>query len=216
MTPAQFVSQVANLRFVDSFNPYADRCSIHDLEDAPARRSKILADLLTAAERAEIDAIWVGRDLGFRGGRRTGLALTDDVHYPAHLKRWGFSHARPTIGQPVPEKTATVIWNMLDHIPQPVFLWNVFPLHPHEHEAPFTNRAHNAKERRAGTEALHQLIDLLRPKRLIAVGNDAEKALFKLAGSAETIKVRHPSYGGQAEFAKQIRALYDIREPTLL
>ena len=50
---------------------------------------------------AELDAIWVGRDLGYRGGRRTGLALTDDVYFADHLERWGLDVQRPTYGKPV-------------------------------------------------------------------------------------------------------------------
>lgn len=216
MTPIQFVSQISTLRFADAFNPYSDRCSVHDLDDAPMRRSQLLIQMLEMAERVEVDSIWVGRDLGFRGGRRTGLALTDDVHFHDHLSRWGISQTRPTLGQPVSEKTATIIWEMLEYIQTPVFLWNVFPLHPHEPDMPFTNRAHNAKERRAGTEILHQLIRLVRPKRLIAVGNDAEKVLGKISGGAEVVKVRHPSYGGQAMFLRQVRELYGVEKRTLL
>jgi hypothetical protein len=163
-----------------------------------------------------VDALWIGRDLGFRGGRRTGMALTDDVHFHDHLSRWGLSRAKPTVGQPVAERTAKFVWAMLDEISAPVFLWNVFPLHPHERDAPFTNRAHNAKERKAGTEILDELIRLLRPKRLVAVGNDAEKVLGKIAGGRVVSKVRHPSYGGQAEFTCQIQALYGLRVATLL
>jgi hypothetical protein len=54
--------------------------------------SAILTQILQAAEAASVDAIWVGRDLGFRGGRRTGMALTDDVHFHDHLARWGMRH----------------------------------------------------------------------------------------------------------------------------
>ena len=216
MTPIQFVSQISTLRFADAFNPYSDRCPVHDFDDAPVRRSQLLIQMLEMAERVEVDSIWVGRDLGFRGGRRTGLALTDDVHFHDHLSRWGISQTRPTLGQPVSEKTATIIWEMLEYIQTPVFLWNVFPLHPHEPDTPFTNRAHNAKERRAGTEILHQLIRLVRPKRLIAVGNDAEKVLGKISGGAEVVKVRHPSYGGQSMFLRQVRELYGVERRTLL
>lgn len=216
MTPIQFVSQLGALQFANAFNPYSDRCPIHDLDDAPAQRSELLAQILEMAASAEVDALWVGRDLGFRGGRRTGMALTDDVHFHDHLSRWGVSRTKPTVGQPVSERTATIIWEMLERIQAPIFLWNVFPLHPHDHDDPFTNRAHNAKERKAGTEILDQLIRLLRPKRLIAVGNDAEKVLHRIASGANVVKVRHPSYGGQTEFSRQIRELYGVEETTLL
>lgn len=216
MTPRHFVTQLATLRFADAFNPYADRCEIHDLHDAPAQRLRLLEDILEAATSVQIDAVWVGRDLGFRGGRRTGMALTDDVHFHAHLSRWGINRPKPTVGRPVSERTASVIWDKLDQIAEPVFLWNVFPLHPHKPTDPFTNRAHNARERRAGTAILAQLVRLLRPRRLIAVGNDAERALHQVSLELPVLKVRHPSYGGQADFARQIGELYGIRTRTLI
>ena len=212
MTPERFVTSLAKLQFQNTFNPYSGRCAIHDRADAPQRRSLMLIQLLEAALAAEIDAIWVGRDLGYRGGRRTGLALTDDVHVPDHAARWGLNSVRPTRGDAVAERTAAVIWRVLAQIAEPVFLWNVFPLHPHEPNNPFSNRAHNAQERRAGEEVLLQLAILLKPKRLIAVGNDAAKTVRRIATEEEIVQVRHPSYGGQRLFLKQISELYDLEQ----
>lgn len=216
MTPNQFVSNLSALHFPSTFNPYTDKCPVHDLKWAPALRSELLSLMLESARLVEIDAIWVGRDLGFRGGRRTGMALTDDLHFHDHLGRWGIKRAKPTFGQPVSERTASVVWDILGRIKSSIFLWNVFPLHPHNPADPFTNRAHNAKERRAGVEVLEQLIGILRPKRLIAVGNDAKAVLDKIARKETIVKVRHPSYGGQTEFAQQMLELYDLRNRTLL
>lgn len=216
MTPTQFVTQLSTLRFPDTFNPYADQCSVYDVSGAPTRRSELLRQMLDTANGVEIDAIWVGRDLGFRGGRRTGMALTDDVHFHDHLKRWGMTSDKPTLGLPVSERTATVVWDVLSRIQAPVFLWNVFPLHPHLPNAPFTNRMHNAKERRAGIEVLEQLVNFLRPKRLIAIGNDADNVLRLIAQKQPIEKVRHPSYGGQTEFTQRIQTLYKLGAGTLL
>jgi uracil-DNA glycosylase len=99
---------------------------------------------------------------------------------------------------------------MLDQIDTRVFLWNVFPLHPHEPDAPFTNRQHNAAERRAGEEILDMLIDLLRPARIVAIGNNAAAAADRIAGSTEAVGVRHPSYGGQRQFEHEIAELYGL------
>jgi hypothetical protein len=204
------------MRFENAFNPYSDTCPVHDVADAPVQRSHFLGQMLEAASTADVDAIWIGRDLGYRGGRRTGLALTDDVHFGSHLSRWGISNRRPTTGKPVPERTAAAVWDLLDRIACPVFLWNVFPLHPHLPEDWFSNRMHNAGERRAGIEVLSQLVEMLQPQRLIAVGNDAERAALEIASDAKIIKVRHPSYGGQTEFSRQIRELYNIPDNLLL
>lgn len=214
MNTEQFVSNLRGLKFENVFNPYADRCDVHDLEDAPCRRAKALLGMLTAAANTEIDALWIGRDLGYRGGRRTGLALTDDVHLSIHATRWNVSIERATTGSMVAERTAAVIWTMLASVTAQVFLWNVFPLHPHEPGAPFTNRSHNPRERAVGESILAELILILRPRRLVCIGNDAAKAALRLAGLADVVQVRHPSYGGQRDFVSQMGFLYDVRAET--
>src|ERR1700751_176912 len=101
-----FVDAVSALRFVDCFNPYVDRCEIHDRPDAAKRRASALSAIVEMAMREPIDAFWVGRDLGYRGGRRTGLALTDDIHLDRHAKRWDLFAERATVGGPVAERPA--------------------------------------------------------------------------------------------------------------
>ena len=87
MRPTHFVKALAGLTFENAFNPYCNRCAVHDADDAPHRRAEMLRAILEAATETEVDSLWIGRDLGYRGGRRTGLALTDDLHFHTHAER---------------------------------------------------------------------------------------------------------------------------------
>ena len=67
---------------------------------------------------------------------------------------------------------------------------------------------HNIRERQTGEDILYQLIILLRPRRLVPIGNDAASVVGRLRGNQEIFQVRHPSYGGQKVFLKQTREIY--------
>lgn len=209
MTVSKFIEDIKQIRLSNVFNPYSDFCSERDVVDAPELRSEILTAILTCAEQKVLEAIWIGRDLGHLGGARTGLAFTDGSNFNKHLSRWGVSFRQPTL-ESQKERTATMIWRMLDQIKDPVFLWNAFPFHPYNPGNMNSNRAHSKRERRIGEDILVNLIDLIRPARIVAVGNDAELVALRSLPKNRVLKVRHPSYGGQSIFYTQIKELYNL------
>lgn len=217
--PTFVLKELQALHFDNTFNPYSDCCATYDSCESPLMRSTLLLSILEEASCRSVDALWIGRDLGHRGGRRTGLALTDDIRFSSHAERWGVKAYRPTQGTPVTERTASVIWDMLDQIAEDIFLWNVFPLHPHPKDNVFSNRSHKAEERREGERILGLIAQLLRPKRIVAIGNDAAHSALRLFPNLEIEHVRHPSYGGQADFCRQIKQIYSLpdrkRQPEL-
>ncbi len=209
MTLTGFVKKLKYANFPDTFNPYRDRCECCDLYDAAQIRTRNFSNVLKAAADTRIDSLWIGRDLGYRGGRRTGLAFTDDSQLPTVEAYWSVSVRRSTKGKPITERTASVIWSALKDIEQSIFLWNVFPLHPHRRGQPFCNRVHNSKERQWGEQVLLELIELLNPTTLIPVGNDAASVARSIDDKIRVFPVRHPSYGGQCEFLKKIAFFYN-------
>jgi len=207
-----FVERLSDVDLGDVFNPYRDRCEVHDLDDAPRIRRENLIDVLTMWHLVDVDSIWFGRDLGYRGGRRTGLALTDEIAMGSYSRSGAGRVVRATRGLPVAERTAAVIWSVISRLEKPPVLWNAFPLHPHAPGEPFTNRAHSARERVATAWAIEALIERFNKPRLIAIGNDASKALSDLGFEHEL--VRHPSYGGQKEFISRMEATYSLEPET--
>ena len=202
-----FVDAVAALRMDGCFNPYADRYDPFDVEDAPMLRRSNLRHVLSAAARTTVADLWIGLELGHNGGRRTGLAMTDDRHLVAHGTRFGVENRMiaPTKAGPANELTAGVVWEALSKVERPVFLWNVVPVHPHRPSEPLSNRRHTAAEREVCLPYLLELIKLLRPTRIIAVGKEASAALTRTGH--HHVPVRHPAFGGKRRFIEQIAAL---------
>ena len=210
----RFVNKLVDINLENVFNPYIDKCGFHDLADGPVRRTRNLRNALRSAIDNNSESVWIARDLGYRGGRRTGLALTDEAHLPnfSALHK-DIKVRKATKGPVVAERTATVIWKMLDRISDPVFLWNVFPFHPHLPGDPMSNRCHTSKELAHCDHLFNEMLELVRPKKIIAIGANAHASLKKKG--VDGLSVRHPSYGGQNIFINQIEQAYGIDKTTV-
>jgi len=207
MNPRSFVAALAAIDLDSVFNPYIQRCESHDLADGPAVRRRNLRRYLRAVEAMETDTIWMGRDLGYRGGRRTGLALTDEYHLP-HLGAAypGADVAKATRGPAIAERTAAEIWSVILALEHPPLLWNVFPLHPHEINSEFTNRKFSARELARVSDLNQELIQWLGIRRIVCIGQDA--AIYAASFRCDIECVRHPSYGGTTEFREGMKRIY--------
>jgi len=235
MNAELFVNHLSQITFNSVFNPYRDICDEHDHSESPAIRRLNLTQYLNAAVNCGVESVWLGRDCGYRGARRTGIAVTDEITLATLDYMFGISGlakatigepvkertatevwedhmfgisglAKATIGEPVKERTATEVWKIIREIDAKVFLWNIFPFHPFEAENPMSNRRHSAREFNECKELLCYLLEWLQPKMIVAIGADAHKALSRL--EFKVSPVRHPSYGGNFEFADGIRQLY--------
>ena len=221
MTPRSFVAALAEVQLHGVFNPYRDQCEMHDLAGAPAVRRRNLRDYLGAVEELGTDTIWMGRDLGYRGGRRTGLALTDEARLSMFTHSYpGSSPSKATKGPAIAERTAAEIWAVLSRLERPPLLWNVFPFHPHEPDDPMTNRRFAARELAEVTDLNQALIKWLGIKRIVCIGQDATAYAATFGVTVDC--VRHPSYGGTTDFRAGMQRIYGaelrpqpIEQPTL-
>jgi hypothetical protein len=198
LTPANAVAMLASLHFDDVFNPYSDLCVAYDLPDAPSiRRANLLKTFEVASNG--VDEVWLGLEPGHRGARRTGLAMTDDRHLAAHARRWGLKGIRrATYGGPETEQTAGIVWEALALTKRRVLLWNVFPLHCHATGTPHSNRRHTHREWLGCRDLLMAIVAMTSPRRIIAIGREARDAVRSV--ELDCVAVRHPAYGGKAEF----------------
>lgn len=207
MTPSNFVSSLSEIELDAVFNPYKHHCSVHDLSDGAAVRRRNLRRYLQSVEQLGVDTVWMGRDLGHRGGRRTGLALTDEYHLALLGKIYpGANPSKATKGPALGERTATEIWSILLQLKRPPLLWNVFPFHPHDPDTQFSNRRFSARELAVVTELNQQLVAWLDVKRIICIGQDA--AIYARSFGVLVDCVRHPSYGGVKEFRAGMSRVY--------
>jgi len=214
MTPAAFVDALQSASLPNVFNPWRDQCAVCDRADAPSLRRDNLRLFLERAIDVDDATMWIGRDLGYRGGRRTGVPLTEEVHLASASALMGdITLVRATEGPVVAERTAAVVWSVLRRVQRPIVLWNVFPFHPHFAEDPMSNRPHTRAEPAATWPLLEALIDMVQPARIVAIGRDASQALADLGVASDA--VRHPRYGGQAEFVAGMHALYEVTETQL-
>lgn len=204
-----FSTALWSLEFENVFNPYRHVCPVHDDDRSPGVRLRNLEIYFAEAFRTMPRTAWIGRDLGYRGGRRTGLPLTDEAHLSSFCIAFNVDGTRKaTRTETVAERTAAEIWRVIEAIEKPPFLWNAFPFHPHEADAPLNNRCHTRREFAACEDVLAAMMEAFDFDRIFVLGNDAGRALERL-GLPHTY-VRHPSYGGQTAFRRQMAEAYQL------
>src|SRR5207253_7358997 len=141
-----------------------DCCGDHDSLESPIIRRANLQRYLDTLLQIGVDSLWLGRDCGYRGGRRTGIALTDEMQLETLAAHFGFGGiAKATISPAVKERTATEVWKIIREVNASVFLWIVFPFHPYEAGNPMSNRRHTAREFNECKDLLRELVVLLQP-----------------------------------------------------
>lgn len=200
----RLIETIKSTCFENVFNPYVHNCREHDNANSCSIREKNLKIYLNQQLKLSPKVVWVGRDLGYRGGRRTGIPLTDEMHLGTLNQALNTTKiTKATVTDPLKEMTAREIWKLASCFSFPPFLWNVFPFHPYVENEPMTNRSHSKTEYLSSKIILEQILDIFQFDLYFALGRDAYAGLDDLG--LKPIYVRHPSHGGQKEFNKTIK-----------
>ncbi|HET7170221.1 MAG TPA: uracil-DNA glycosylase [Gaiellales bacterium] len=191
------LAELAGLRIGATFNQYAD-AGPDDVPDAPCIRLENLRAYL--GERAGADVVCLGEAGGYQGMRWSGIAFTSE----RDLLRWGPPYRATCAARTWSEPSGTIVHKVLAELgaERRVILWNTVPTHPHRPGEPRSNRRPTVAEVAAGAPLAMRLIELVRPRTVVAVGRIAESVL-----PVGTAYVRHPANAGGPAFREGMRAI---------
>lgn len=188
-----------------SFNPWLDANADDAADNGPARRR---AHLRAHAARPGLRLVLIGEAAGYQGCRISGIPFTSEaLLIDGSIPGIAATPRLSTRPRPWSEPSARVVWRTLyeQQLADCTFLWNAFPLHPHEPDRPHSNRTPSRTELAAGEPVLAALRTALPDALLAAVGNKSSEALTRL-GCAH-VALRHPAYGGVSEFVAGVGQL---------
>ena len=183
-----------------AFNLYRDRNEDLDVPDAAAVRRANLWNYFACYEQlppvfilAEAPGPW--------GCRFSGVPIVSESQllnptFPILGSRTSKG------GDPRSEYSANIYWRVLQPFFPHFFTWNAFPLHPHADDEPMSIRTPGLREITDFLPVLSALLEVLKPKKVVAVGRRAEYALARVDHPA--LYVRHPSQGGARKFEEGI------------
>lgn len=179
------------------FNPYRDLNILNNLE---AYFKYLL--------RNNADVLLVGEAPGYKGCRLTGIPFTSgavikEAHHNVFQDIGKFIKLR----QVTSEITAKILWDCLNQNKPVPILWNAFPFHPHHPGKPESNRPPTISELEEGKQYLEIVYSLFKPERIGSIGKAGMKILSQLFPNRKIIHIRHPSYGGKADFLKEMRKI---------
>ena len=216
----RFLDDLAAFQSPRVFNPWRDVDPVNDIgKEAPAiRRDQLRRYLAERVGHAKL--LLVAEAAGYQGCKFTGLAMTserqllaagpmDEVYFAGEKRRTSRASVKPAGFN---EPTATVVWRTLLTAGlrgREWVNWNTFAWHPFDDGA-LTNRTPMRLELEAGSPVLQRFLALFPGVPVVTVGEKARGKLEEL-GVQALAAVRHPAYGGAAEFGRGIERLLEAR-----
>jgi hypothetical protein len=185
------------------FNPYSTTHPDFDRENAHSIRRENFRRYVE--ERNRVPSLFVLAEApGPWGCRFTGVPITSEEQ----LVDPSFPHdGQPSSDRdaPLKEYSASIYWRVMAPYTQDVFTWNTVPFHPFKPGKPMSIRTPRVSEIKRFTPLLADMLDVIQPARVAAIGRKAEKAIGLIGHDATY--VRHPSQGGALLFEEGMRTI---------
>lgn len=187
------------------FNLYNDRADTFDLPDAVAVRRANFRSYLSAYKKmprifllAEAPGPWGCR---FSGVPLVSESQLEDPAFPINGRATSLAEA------PHGEYTAKIYWRVLGPYFPTFFTWNSVPYHPYREGRPMSIRNPGNREVQRYTDIVRQMIDVIKPAKVLSIGRKAEYAFGKIG--VDCTYIRHPSQGGARIFEAGIDAVIE-------
>ncbi|MEA1914886.1 MAG: uracil-DNA glycosylase [Campylobacterota bacterium] len=179
-----------------AFNPYKDIRVLSNLEH-----------YLTQLYQHYFDGVMlVSEAPGYSGCAITGIPFTTVgimKQEPHEIFKYDYY-----LAQEYRDVSGQVIWEYLKHKDKLPLLWNAFPFHPYNKYKKLSNRKPNAAEIKQGQWYTQQLIEIFKPKVIASIGRVGQQALMQSLENESIQYIRHPSYGGKADFIQGMDKIY--------
>jgi len=189
----------------DLFNPYRDNDPLLDLPNGNQIRKQNLLNYINSFPKKP-PVLVLGEAPGIKGCRFSGVPFTSEEQLcNKKLPFEGLQSSNKTV--PYSENTATIFWKVMLPYYHKIFVWNCVPFHPHKKRQNKTNRKPTQKEITTFLPLLKEIISLLQPQFILAIGRNAEFALQAIEISP--LYIRHPSHGGAKIFEEKIKNFFN-------
>lgn len=158
----------------------------------------------------------VGEAPGYQGTYRTGVNFCSEALMLGPKNKFGIfggtaaGYRRVYEGDRIwKEPSSTVVWNLFEQLPSIPLVWPAFPMHPYKPGVELSNRTPTTDELLLGAPIIRQLIEIIQPATVAALGNTGAKLLAN--GGINAVKIRHPAHGGAQLFREQLTGLMRSR-----
>jgi len=194
------------------FNQYMSSNIDVDLPNAAEIRRKNLYDYFKSFPKKP-SFVLIGEAPGPWGCRFSGIPFTgerqlinDELPFAGRQSSRNNPKLKIRKSTPYVSNSARIFWGVMRKYHPKFFVWNCVPIHPYKKGNILSVRTPTTEEVMHYSDLLAEILALLRPEKIVAVGKKAEFSLNRLG--IPCAYVRHPSQGGAEKFRRGIENVF--------